>query len=154
MLFFIDFVGSLPEFFYVFDTNAYPLKYWNPENGGSVNTILYVELLESQVMLNCVAHCYMSYVMFAFIARRRSVSRLKRDVPPKKILAGGAVAVVLYGIFWALMWKFAVAHDYYRYDVLNSLLPVLPRSLPPSICPFFLSLPPPEILPVFFTRGP
>jgi len=35
MLFFIDFVGSLPEYFYVFDTNAYPLKYWDPERGGT-----------------------------------------------------------------------------------------------------------------------
>jgi hypothetical protein len=50
-----------------------------------VNTILYVELLESQAMLNCFAHSYMSFVMWAFIAKRRSVARLKRDAPPKKV---------------------------------------------------------------------
>jgi len=50
-----------------------------------VNTILYVELLESQIMLNCLAHSYMSFVMWAFIGRRRSVARLKRDAPPKKV---------------------------------------------------------------------
>lgn len=52
---------------------------------GPVNTILYVEMLEAQVMLNCVAHSYMSFVMWAFIARRRSVARLKRDAPPHKV---------------------------------------------------------------------
>ena len=33
----IDSVGSLPEYIYVFDTNAYPLKYWDPERGGESN---------------------------------------------------------------------------------------------------------------------
>lgn len=33
----IDAVGSLPEYIYVFDTNAYPLKYWDPERGGTSN---------------------------------------------------------------------------------------------------------------------
>ena len=50
-----------------------------------MNTILYVELLEGQVMLNAIAHCYMSYVMFAFIALRQSVAKLKRDANPKKV---------------------------------------------------------------------
>ncbi|KAM3570204.1 hypothetical protein VYU27_007728 [Nannochloropsis oceanica] len=117
----IDAVGSLPEYIYVFDTNAYPLKYWDPERGGPVNTILYVEMLEAQVMLNCVAHSYMSFVMWAFIARRRSVARLKRDAPPHKIVAGCLTGLVLYGVFWALMWRHAVVHTTYSHIFIAAL---------------------------------
>jgi len=34
ILFIIDFIGSLIEYIYVFDTNAFPLKYWDPERRG------------------------------------------------------------------------------------------------------------------------
>lgn len=159
---------------------------------GPVNTILYVELLEAQCMFNAFAHCYISYIMYSFIGRRRSLSRLKRDAPPKKVRGSGtgrgwviihvtklgtsercrwrtvgirrrswAVAesareflaisilfplsryllpftpslllfspppqmlaiaclgVVLYGVFWTVLWKYAVAHNSFRY--LSSL---------------------------------
>ena len=41
--------------------------------------------------------------------------------------------MVFYGIFWDVMWRYAVAHNSYTY-VLSSLLPSLPP-LPPSLPP-------------------
>jgi hypothetical protein len=56
----------------------------------------------------------MSYIMFAFIAMRKSVARLKREAHPKRILTGGLVALALYTGIWAVLWKDAVRRGSFK----------------------------------------
>ncbi len=52
--------------------------------------------------------------MFAFIGLRKSVSRLKREARPTRILAGGLLALALYTGMWAVLWTDAVRRNTFR----------------------------------------